>query len=265
VTIGYKILTHDYRSPIQGGVPVWDGRDLPFTLPTVRLDTSEADCAAGWNYTSDLATALRISGFWPDGRPAACFVVEPSADAIERGDKRRCSQLTLIRRCSDDEIRAAIADFSKSRFGDLAARMIESQCAWFEALARPEYDLNRVQKELGRALAARALPWSLKQFADAWDARGAWDARDAWGAWGAWDAWGAWGAWDARDAWDAWDARDARDALIVEFVALKGWITLEASKLTTGLRDAYKHGLAIALPVAKDTLGWAMRAKDDHA
>ena len=80
---GFKIFTHDFRPPIQGGNPVWaPNLGLPYELPTVRLDTSEAECAAGWNYVTDLAEGFRIAGLWSHGRAAAVFAVEPSADGI---------------------------------------------------------------------------------------------------------------------------------------------------------------------------------------
>lgn len=34
---GYKVFTHDYRSPVQGGDPVWDGT-VPYVLPATPLD-----------------------------------------------------------------------------------------------------------------------------------------------------------------------------------------------------------------------------------
>jgi hypothetical protein len=39
---------------------------------------------------------------------------------------------------------------------------------------------------------------------------------------------------------------------------LQGWVDTPAELLTVGLRDAYRAGLAIAVPVEKDVLGWAM-------
>ncbi len=45
---------------------------------------------------------------------------------------------------------------------------------------------------------------------------------------------------------------------MVEFAALQGWLDVDPLKLTTGLRDAYAAGLAIALPTAQGVLGWAM-------
>ena len=43
----YRCFTHDLRSPVQGGDPIWDGR-LPYDLPVVTVDTSQAECGAGW-------------------------------------------------------------------------------------------------------------------------------------------------------------------------------------------------------------------------
>ena len=74
-------------------------------------------------------------------------------------------------------------------------------------------------------------------------ARAAWDARDALAAW------------DALDAWDAWDARDA---MTVHYAARMEWTKDDAQLLTTGLRDAYGAGLAIALPTGPNEMGWAM-------
>lgn len=65
----YKIWTHDFCSPLQGGKPVWDG-SMPFTLPTVKLDTGSEECSHGWNFVDDLAKGFEIAGMWPNGRPS---------------------------------------------------------------------------------------------------------------------------------------------------------------------------------------------------
>jgi hypothetical protein len=272
----FKVLTHDFRPPVQGGDPVWDGETLPFALPATALDTSSVNCGTGWNYTDDLATALKIARLWPDGRPSLCLYVEPSADAVVRGDKHRCSVLTITGRVPREEVLAAFAVLSKP-FGEHAEAMAFSQFAWYEALGRPSIDAAAVETFLRAALDARGLGgWKLKRFDSAWaawaarDAWDAWAARDAWDAWAARDAWAAWAARDARDAWDAraawaaWAARAARaardawDALTVEYAALNGWTKDDPQLLTTGLRDAYAAGLGIAIPVGPSTLGWAM-------
>ena len=181
---GWKILTHDYCSPIQGGPPVWDGTTLPFTLPLRGLDTSEAECGAGWNYCDDLAVAFKIGGFWPTGRPSVALVVEPAADALARGDKRRASGLTLLRLATAEEISVAIDRFSLI-FGVHAQAMADEQRAWRLALDRPRRDAAAVERALVEALRARGLTsWSLKQYA------GTWGAREAWGPWGAGEVWG---------------------------------------------------------------------------
>lgn len=65
---GWKVFTHDYHSPLQGGPAVWDGRDHAI-LPSVDLDTGLATCAGGWNYCATLADAYQVAGLWSDGRP----------------------------------------------------------------------------------------------------------------------------------------------------------------------------------------------------
>ena len=102
---GWKLLTSDFRPPIQGGDPVFDGA-YPHVLPTVKLDTSNAECSFGWNYSPTIEAGFNLAGLWRTGRPNAVVLVEPSADAIQRGDKWRTSSLTLVRHATDDEIRA---------------------------------------------------------------------------------------------------------------------------------------------------------------
>ena len=163
-TLAYKILTHDYRSPLQGGDVLWDGKTLPYTLPAVKLDTSAEKCAAGWNYVTDLAAGFRIAGLWPTGRPSTVFVVEPSPDAVQRGDKSRCSVLTLNRLATETEIEAAIVVLS-APFGVHAGAMAEEQIAWRKALSRPRKGKEaELEAYLKTALQSRGLPWTLKHF-----------------------------------------------------------------------------------------------------
>jgi hypothetical protein len=177
----FKVLTHDYRPPIQGGAPIWDGKKLPHPLPAVSLDTSPAQYGAGWNCTETLAAALGQGGFWPDGRSTVAFAVEPGPDVIRRNSPRpeilrrpdtyRASTLTLVRRATDVELRAAVLEFSQP-FGTLAARMAEEQWAWYIAFRRPERDPEWVEAGLRQALAARGREnWNLRQFgtgSEAW-------------------------------------------------------------------------------------------------
>jgi hypothetical protein len=108
--------------------------------------------------------------------------------------------------------------------------------------------------------------WSARAALDSWDTRAAWSARAAGDPRGAirasWDAWEAWDAWDsraARDAWNEWAAWDAAAALTVQYAALNKWTFQDDPMLlTAGLRNAYRNGLGVALPVGPRTLGWAI-------
>jgi hypothetical protein len=269
----YKIFTHDLRPPVQGGAPIFDG-SLPFELPTTNLDNGYADCAAGWNWTTDLAIGLKIAGLWRSGRPCRVFVGEPTPDVLQRGVKHRSSGGLLTLELSEDEIRVGVEALS-APFGEHAAQLADEQMAWREALGRPLRDDVAVEAGLGLALEARGLNWTLKRFDAGWGARAAWEARGAWDAWDALDAWDAWDAWEARsalaarevlDAWAAWDtrsalaARDARDALSVNVAVLMFGLERPYGMLTAGLRDAYRHGLAIAIPTGPNELGFALEA-----
>ena len=268
----YKVLTHDLCPPLRGGDPLLDG-ELPFTTPKVHLDLSGNECGrdGGWHFTDNLATAFRIAGLWPNGCPARAFEIEPADDAIQRGNKWRASSVTFTRELDLGDIEAGIYDLSRSlNFSRRAKVMTKEQLAWYVALGRPEHDPDRVEEGLRKALKTRGLAWDLRRFDLAWAARDAWDAwaaRDAWDAWDARAAWAArdaWDAWAARDAWDAWDAWDARAAwdawaaLMISYLARCGWIDYKPDLLTTGIRDGYHHGLAVAIPTGPDELGWAM-------
>jgi hypothetical protein len=287
---GFKVFTHDWRSPLQGGDPI-KVKSFPHALPTVKLDTSTAECGPGWNFCGDPATAFRIAGLWPTGRPSRLTVFEASEDAIARGDKRRASSGTILGEATEAQIEDAIRTLSIP-FGEHAEYMAQEQILWRKALARPYRIQKRVEEGLLLALKTRGLEgWKLKIFSDekaardardAWDAwaardaraaRAARDARDAWDAWAARDARAARDAWDARaaraaraawaaraarDAWDAWAAWGAWDALTVSFASRKGWISTADTSLSLGVREAYLNGLEVAVPVASKTLGYAM-------
>ena len=232
IRCGYKVLTHDYRPPIQGGSPVWDGCTLPHDLQQVGLDTSEEECAAGWNYCADLAGALYLGGLWPAGRPSVAFEVQASLDAITRCSKRRASGLRLLRVAAEEEVAAAISSRSAEIFGAHAEEMAREQIAWRSALARPTTDAVAVEAGLRAALDARGLKvWKTKRFPSIKAARAAWDARDA---------------------------RAARDALSLLYAVRMRWIDCPYDLLTVGLRDAYAAGLGVAIPTAKAELGWEM-------
>src|SRR3990172_2694568 len=109
---GFKVTTHDLRPPIQGGNPIWSG-EVPFTLPRVDCDMGDAECSRGWNFCLDAATALRVSGLWPNGRPSRLWLVEANGEAIQRGDKCRSPILHVGSEASDADINQAIQGFSR--------------------------------------------------------------------------------------------------------------------------------------------------------
>jgi hypothetical protein len=232
---GFKVFTHDLKSPLQEGAAVWDGAD-GFVLPKTTLDPSSSECGAGWNYCASIEQAWKIAGMWPAGRPSVVVKVRASGDAIERGNKRRCSQLEIVERCDDSDLRTALDRFS-AVFSKHAEEMADSQWEWMLALARPRRNVRDVERGLRAALKARGLDWKLKRYATAREAWGAWGAR------GAREAWGAWGAWEA---------------LTVQYAALKDWTTQDPLLLTTGIRDAYTAGLELVVPAGPKELGWVM-------
>src|SRR3990167_5501890 len=176
-TMGWKGLTHDWRSPIRHGAPVCDGH-LPVTLSPVALDTSAQECAAGWNFARDAATALRIAGLWYRGRPARLLAVSDAPDAIDRSNKTRDSQITLARGATQEEWTDAATQLH-APIAMYAPGIVSEVGAWYVALGRPQHDTQRVVVELRRALAARGLSWTLQAYPNVLAASAAWAASDA--------------------------------------------------------------------------------------
>ena len=250
---GFKFFTHDLRSPLQGGEPVWDGK-TPFELPKTKLDISGSDCGEGWNFVEDIQTGLPIVGLWPNGRPSRIFEVAALGAVVKRSNKIRTDRLMVLKETSDSKINKAIGIFSKKHFGTFAKEMTKEQIKWRLALSRPMLHEEKVEENLREVLDVRGLKdWKLKKDEAARDARDARDARAAW------DAWAARAAWDARAAWAAWDAWDAWDALLVFYTSKNKWIKYEPDYLTRGIREAYMNGLEIAIPTGPKELGWVCK------
>src|SRR3990167_8821615 len=185
---GYKILTHDWRSPLRSNKNQLCNGIMPVTLPRVPLDLSDKECSFGWNYMEHLHEAATIVSWWPKRKSARCIVVEGDKDAIQRGAKRRASGMTLVRECSNHEIQTAMRALV-AWTGEHAEAIAQEQWLWYKALQVPYHDEKAVENGLQVALEVRGLKhWHLQKYEDA---RGAWSARDAQGAWGAWGAWGA--------------------------------------------------------------------------
>lgn len=56
--IGWKIFTHDFRSPIQEAAPLWNGQEEHW-LPKVMLDESTRECGAGHMMNHNIIEELR--------------------------------------------------------------------------------------------------------------------------------------------------------------------------------------------------------------
>ena len=162
----YKVFTSDLCPPIQGGEPIWGGT-LPFDLPTVELDESDKECGKGWNACRDPQTALKIAGFWPNGKPSRIFRLVPSATdgkVIERKDKVRAATWTIQAELTDQEVNQAIFEFS-GVFGEFQQAMTDEQIAWRKALSRPNRDVELIKIAIQKAFDARGLTdWTIKQF-----------------------------------------------------------------------------------------------------
>jgi len=292
----YKVLTHDYRPPIQGGDPIWDGAPGAL-LPVVPLDTTKNACGThgGWHYCATIEDALDIAGLWPDGWPSVVAEVSPEGPVIWSGSKYRTSSLRLVRVVPEEEVQEGVYRLS-APFGPYQDDMTAEQMQWRGALSRPLHDPEAVDLHLHVALDARGLPWILQQFDTrraVWDARIAWNAQSADAAWHARAAWSkgttwnegtAWvgvpwstramwapqatqamwetrnvrAAWQMRDVRYMWAVGDASDALLVQYAVRQGWFSADPQLLTLGIQDAYAAGLCSAGPTGPSTLGWAM-------
>jgi hypothetical protein len=266
IRTGFKIFTHDWRSPLQGGDPVVTNPVFPFDLPKVTLNPDPLlECGAGWNYCKSIVEAARIASYWPKSYSANIVQVVGSPDAIEVKRKRRSSQLTIVRLCSDQEIHSSMWENVQSFGGVHTETLAQEQYYWYIALKRPNINQKLVEDSLQIALRKRGLDWSLKKYPSAqaaWDTRDtrdAWAAWYAWDAWAAWDTWAAWDAWDARAAWYACDAWAPWGALCLKTASL--CFNLEqypSDFLTIGIRDAYLNGLAAVGPTGPKELGFVM-------
>lgn len=276
----WKLTTYDYRPPVQGGNPIFDG-STPYTLPDVPTD-GKVCSGPGWHSVSKLEAGYKICSMW-----TRAWAFEPTGTVVEDadGNKIKSSGGILLREATDEEYRNGILATTEPWAGNHTQRLVDSQRAWQVALSSPAHDPDTVAAMLAIAIAERNLEWSLRFVETARDtratlvtrdARGAWvtrdariAARDAWVtrvtrdasyAWDTtWAATGAWDTWTTKDIRIAWTARDAFPALIVETAALLGWHGDNPELLTIGLREACHHGLAIAVPTGYEQLDWAMK------
>lgn len=163
-TVGYKAFTHDLRSPLMGGIRLWDG-GLPFVLPRVDVDLSDAPCARGWYACLRLPDTLAFAGLWAHGRAVRVFRVETDGEVVHRVfesdgvkyPKCRAATWTITAEVPVDEVAL------KSGLGEVsevvAADVLPDQARWFAALGSRVRDPASVAGCLSAFLDASAMPF----------------------------------------------------------------------------------------------------------
>lgn len=269
--VGWKVLTHDLRSPIRGGTPIWGG-SLPVTLTPVAVDQSEEECGAGWASCPYLESALRIAGLWPDGWQSRAFYAEAGGTIVTGVVKNRSTDMRLVREAESSEIAGAVRALSDTSFGVHAEYMAAEQMAWRVAFSRLTTHPPTITAGLAAALAARGLNWTVTKFVSPaamdWtgsvsrEARWRWAAEESHKAASVMNAegmvarelWRVRGPW--KDEWDGAGCKDAQGALMQAYALREGWLPSNTPNLTVGLRDAYAAGLRYVAPASPGVLGW---------
>ena len=162
----------------------------------------------------DAATALRIAGLWPTGRPSVLLRVRAASDAIalrrEAAGQHAHAHTTMQRQRPLMRSRVCRPVRATRRDHDARAARV-ARCPGSSSIRPGRGRGEPCARPLGPCspMAVRAIPGRLWcQAAGAAQGRQGRRGRSG-DAWAAWDAGDAWAAWAARDAWDAWDARDA--------------------------------------------------------
>ena len=215
---------------------------------------------------------------------------------------RRASALTITALCADDEVRAAMHEtvswartavqIVEEQWAWYLAlgrpRPVEETVVEGLQVALAHRQLDWTLKRFGsakEAWAARSqeLHWPTLNEGDAWDRGDDWPDGGDWDEvyWqcpvepnltlGEWrDQWyrtlDAWEAqWDRWDPWDVYVANQAKAALSHSVAVAEGWDSKShcGNCLSDGVRDAYYHGLAIAVPTGPRELGYAMDRSSD--
>lgn len=276
----YRLFTHDLRSPIQGGLPLFAG-SVPHVLPAVSC--------LEWFAWKTPREALQAGGLWPTGRPSRLFRLESEVPIRKSFDGLRASTWTIVEEIVGLE--EIVRELTVPWAHGLIDSLVAEQMAWRRALARPYAEAAKVEQGLHRALEIRGFSsWKLRRYPNV---EAIWEdalsevphaGDDSWGAldlvdaakekWskshgiprsGASGLWVGWQEWEGVDFWDdieiseaAGASYDAEAALNVWSAAKRGWLDCSPDVLTVGIRDAYEHGLASARPVATGVLGWSM-------
>lgn len=156
----YKVFTHDLRSPVVGGDPVWSGR-LPYSLPKVPIARSEQICGAGWAACRTPTAAIQFAGLFPDGRPGRLFTGLMDGEYAEVSDytspgvtKLRCESILLEQELPLQPVIEELAERTWTKFtGDMIQQVFE----WMSALKRPLHNEHVVGYACYEALKAQGM------------------------------------------------------------------------------------------------------------
>lgn len=154
----YKVFTHDLRSPVVGGEPVWSGR-LPYTLPRVPIARGNHFCGEGWAACRTPTAAIQFAGLFPNGRPARVFTGFVQGDYAESTDpmqpgvmKIRAETILLDTEMPLEPIIEELAEITWTKY---TGTMISELFDWIAALKRPLHNEHIVGYALYEALKAQ--------------------------------------------------------------------------------------------------------------
>jgi len=286
--LGYKVLTHDFRVPYYDTYPLFnDAQEFPFTLPAHIQWKEQVQHKKGcmfyckpysplevaWSIYDTPENALRAAGMWPDGYPSRLFQINSTYESckIESG----CLGNYVDKRFSvlkELDVNSVIEKVSSSIFSFDVERLTKEQILWRDALSRPYGDPKRVKEELEKAVKYRNLDFQTMQFSNS---RLLWDAYlargDLWSKGEKWDTpvrrliykacpmeFSEWEAYYARTTNDQLAGRSAERSLRCCHTSGLKLIDYPCDFLTVGIRDAYKYGLGVVIPIDEKFLGWTM-------
>ncbi len=255
---------------------------------TAQLKVGEELDGSAILVSTNATEALLNDGLWPGGTPSLLHQLSTedgvtSVDGRARADRWTVSSLLRV----NDPLEEL-----SELFVDFESEMFDEQLAWREALKRSGDDPNAVEDALRTMMRARGLNfWKLervgskarlRQTPSDGRAMYTWSTHATAQAWNAWESEAdedpvyldalkaGWRLWYRRELWNSDEAFaegmddvapevwDAWTGLLVYYASEQGWIELPSESFTTGLREAYAHGLALVKPTEQGVLQWAM-------
>jgi hypothetical protein len=288
---GWKVFTSGKALSSPGAPSLWDG-PMPVQLPVGPSGTART-----WTFHLDLPSALRASSLWPSGRPSIAVRVTASAAGQGIGcltaSRLRLVSEAHAGEISEavQQLSQIFGEYHEEMVAEqLAWRAALARPEWsvgtiedglgaaLDARGLDGWSLRRYESP--NLVWSQWCGWGAEAPDEAMAARENWGTRLAFAARGRWFAirpaesseWKTWGPGAtpgfeqrvdchspafAASLMQARAAFAADFALSVRLASLRRWIPEPKETLTVGIRDAYAHGLEVALPVAPRTLGWA--------